>query len=106
LARQHFEYGPLAQGTFKALIWLVVLITFTVPWLLIIYVPFLIFLGLGLRPFLISTGLYQYFQVFLIKNDDLKNERLKKENDERNPEKAAKRADHIEIMRKKMTAKK
>jgi hypothetical protein len=105
LARQYFEYGPLAQGAFKALIWLVVLITFTAPWLLMIYIPFLIFLGLGLRPFLISTGLYRYFQVFLIKNDDLKNERLKKANNERNPDQASKRAAHIKAMRKKMTPK-
>ena len=53
-----FEYSALSIGLYKALLWLTIPIAFT-P-LLLFYVPFLIFLGIGLRPFLEKTGLYLY----------------------------------------------
>jgi len=55
-----FEYGPLSSGVFKALLWLTALVGFTMPNILIYYIPFLLFLGFGLRPLLEKTGLYLY----------------------------------------------
>lgn len=105
MGKQNFTYGPIAIGIYKAMIWLVVLITFTAPWLLIFYIPLLLFLGFGLRPFLISTGLYQHLQILAGKRDDIKNEQLKKANYKRNSDRINQKTAHIDAMRKKMSSK-
>ncbi len=65
-----FEWGPLARGTYLAMICLMMLLGWVAPTWLIYYVPLLIFLGLGLRPLLEKTGLYDLFSRFLIKIED------------------------------------
>jgi len=100
-----FEYGPVARGIFIAMIWLVVLIALTTPFLLVIYLPFLIFLGLGLKPFLISTGLARQYQAFSAKRSDRINEQLRQGSYTRNGQKMDARDKHLEVMRKKMMPK-
>jgi hypothetical protein len=100
-----FEYGALAIGIYKAMLWLVILITFTVPILLIYYVPLLFFLGLGLRPFLISTGLHQRYQFFSAKRDERIDEKLKQGYYKRNAKKVARLDKRLKEMRKKMSPK-
>ena len=105
MRKSSFEYGPLALGIFQAMLWLVVLITFTVPTVLIYYIPLLLFLGLGLRPFLISTGLHQRFQHFSGKHDERINKKMRQGYYQRNAKKVDRQEKHLEEMRKKMTPK-
>jgi len=106
MRKTSFEYGTLAIAIYKAMLWLVVLIGFTAPNILIYYVPLLIFLGLGLRPFLISTGLHQRYQSFLAKRDEQVDERLKQGYYKRNAKNISRQDKHLKAMRKKMTPKK
>ena len=53
-----FEFGPLSKGIYIALISITALIPFISLEYFFHYVAFLVFLGLGLRPFLVKTGLY------------------------------------------------
>lgn len=55
---QEFEFGPVARGTYIALISLTALIPFIAPQYFLHYIVFLAFLGFGLRPFLVKTGLF------------------------------------------------
>jgi hypothetical protein len=93
------------MGTYKAMLWLTILISLTSPFLLIFYVPLLLFLGLGLKPFLISTGLAEKYQAFSAERMEGKNERLKQAYYKRNSDKLQKRDKHLEEMRKKMMPK-
>ena len=63
---KHFKYGPIAIGTFVALIWVSVVIMASFPDLLGYYLLFLAFLGLGLRPLIIRTGFYDFFQTLMM----------------------------------------
>lgn len=58
---KEFEYGPIAQGVFIALICSTPLMLFIAPKYLPHYVFFLLLLGLGLRPLLIKTGLHRFW---------------------------------------------
>jgi hypothetical protein len=53
-----FKFGPLSKGIYMALISVTALIPLISPEYFLHYVLFLAFLGFGLRPFLIKTGLY------------------------------------------------
>lgn len=97
-----FEYGAFAIGVYRALLWLVVLIAFTVPNVLIYYIPLMLFLGLGLRPFLISTGLYQIFQAFSAERDERINEKLRQGYYKSNAKKIDRQEIHLKEMKKKM----
>ncbi len=54
-----FRWGPLATGIYRAMLWLTVLIGWTYPQYVFHYAALLVFLGLGLKPLLIKTGLQQ-----------------------------------------------
>lgn len=56
-----FEYGSLAKGIFTALCWFVFLILFFVPQWFFYYLLFLAFLGFGLKPLLIKSGIYRAY---------------------------------------------
>jgi hypothetical protein len=56
---EDFQYGPLARGLFIALCWLSVLLGFTAPNLIPWHLGLLLFLGLGLKPLLLRTGLHR-----------------------------------------------
>jgi hypothetical protein len=105
MRNSNFEYGALAIGIYKAMLWLVVLIVFIAPVILVYYVPLLIFLGLGLRPFLISTGLHRRFQHLSAKHDEHINKKMKQGYYKRNSKKVDRQEKHIEKMREKMTPK-
>ena len=57
-----FEYGPAAKGAFIALICIAPLVSSIIPDALPHYLLFLLFLGLGLRPLLVSTGLHRFWR--------------------------------------------
>jgi len=57
MARE-FEYGPLAKGIYIALFWVSIPLLLLYPQYTLRYVLFLLFLGFGLRPFLVWSGLY------------------------------------------------
>ena len=59
--RPEFQWGPVARGLYMALIALGALIALFVTPLFLYYVLFLLFLGFGLRPLLIATGLHRFF---------------------------------------------
>ncbi len=61
MAEHQFEYGPLTKGIYFGFIATTLLVVlFATSWA-IYYILFLLFLGLGLRPLLESTGLYRNF---------------------------------------------
>lgn len=66
---KHFKYGPIAIGTFVALICLSVVVMFSFPNLLGYYFLFMAFLGLGLRPLIIRTGLNEFFETMLVSTE-------------------------------------
>lgn len=55
---QHFEFGPTARGIYIALISVASLVPLVSPTYFIHYVIFLIFVGFGLGPFFVKTGLF------------------------------------------------
>ena len=58
--REHtFEYGPVARGSFIALVALGPLVPLYFPGYLFYYFGLLLFLALGLRPLLEVTGLWR-----------------------------------------------
>ena len=67
-----FKWGPLAQGIYTAMLWLTVGLGWLYPNMLIYYIPLLIFLGLGLRPLIERTGLYEVFTFLLVKIENKK----------------------------------
>lgn len=66
--QEDFQYGPLARGIYIALLWSTTILGFVgadaawarhyLPWHLLL----LVFLGLGLKPLLLRTGLYRLWQ--------------------------------------------
>ncbi len=64
--KHKFEYGPLARGTFIALVALSTLVPL-ISWRYTgYYLAFLIFLAVGLRPLLESSGIYDLYQQLTI----------------------------------------
>jgi hypothetical protein len=53
-----FEYGPVAKGIFIALVCITPVILLLDYSYFFYYLLFLFFLGFGLRPFLVKSGLY------------------------------------------------
>jgi len=100
-----FEYGPLAVGSYIALLWLTLVVVVINPFLLMVYVPLLLFLGLGLKPFLIKTGLAEKYQAFSAMRKERQNSKMRQGFYTRHPKKLEKRDKHIANMRKKMRPK-
>lgn len=71
-----FYWGTFARACYIAAWWFCLFFVWTTPKILWLYIPFLIFLGLGLRPLLESTGLYHLFQAILLKRDDANWEKI------------------------------
>lgn len=65
LREPEMQWGPIARGIYIALLWLSIFLAWVTPTTLMYYIPFLIFLGLGLRPLLERTGLYRLFNILL-----------------------------------------
>lgn len=103
--KSDFDYGPIAIGIFKALLWLTLVVVAINVYLLVIYVPFLLFLAFGLKPFLIKTGLAATYQGYSAQRADKANEKLRKAYYARNAETLDKRNKHLDDMRKKMAPK-
>ena len=52
------EFGPVARGVYIALISVAPIVPLVAPGYFLHYVIFLVFLGFGLRTFLVKTGLF------------------------------------------------
>jgi len=61
MSEHKFEYGPVARGVYMAMVWLVILTAVAFPELLLWHLLLVLFLGLGLRPLLEKTGLYDLY---------------------------------------------
>ena len=72
----NFEYGVVARGIFISLLWLTVLIGFTAPFMLPWHIGLLLFLGLGLKPVLLKTGLYSGWLRFLVHSEKMRYEKF------------------------------
>jgi|TARA_B100001971_G_C17785857_1_gene332047 hypothetical protein len=80
LSKKEIQSGPLSTGIFIALLWLTVLVGVVFPALLIIYIPFLIFVRKGLRPLLEKIGLAKLYGTTV---DALEDRRYKKYEEKR-----------------------
>jgi len=61
-SKHQFEYGPLATGTYRGMLWITPITFLLGPIVFSSYVLLMLFLGIGLRPLLEKTGLYRYSQ--------------------------------------------
>jgi hypothetical protein len=104
LNKQHFEYGPVAQGIYRAMLYVVILIPFVFPKYFFHYVVFVLFIGLGLRPLLIKTGLYRLFQILQVKVSEIDSRQRQNSYYKYNAEKIDKREEHLKKMKKKMAS--
>lgn len=98
----NFEYGPIARGIYTAMLWLVWLVPFVFPEYFFFYLLLLIFLGLGLRPLLLKTGIYSIFQRVKKRYTEWRNKNLRQAYYKRNAEQVDKRDKHLAEMKKKM----
>lgn len=105
LKEESFEWGALARGLYVAMLWLIWIFVFTAPSYLMYYVPLLLFLGLGLRPILIKTGLFNAYQGYLAKRDERINQKLKKGYRTRNANKIEQQERNREKMRQSLLPK-
>jgi hypothetical protein len=68
---EEITFGPLAQGIYKALLWATLplaVVSGSIPsarWVLPYHVALIVFLGLGLKPFLRHTGLYRLWMILM-----------------------------------------
>ena len=60
MAKQKWEWGPVAIGLYKALLWLTILVGIFIPRSLLWYAPLMLFLGFGLKPALEVSGLGEF----------------------------------------------
>lgn len=65
MSSKKFKYGPLAIGIYTALLTLLVVVMVGFPNLFIYYILLLLFLGIGLRPLIVKTGLYAFYQTLI-----------------------------------------
>lgn len=65
MSSKKFKYGPLAIGIYTALLTLLVVVMMSFPNLFIYYILLLIFFGIGLRPLIVKTGLYAFYQTLI-----------------------------------------
>ncbi len=73
--RKNLVSGLNSTGLFIALLWLTVLVGVLFPAMLIVYIPFVVFLSIGLRPLVQTTGftsLYETMVVTLVEKHDRK----------------------------------
>jgi len=106
LDKPTFEYGPIARGSYHAMLWSTLLVGLFIPRYVFTYILFLIFLGIGLRPLLIATGLYQHFQEHSANRDDRINQKIKQGYNRSHAKENSRQKDKINEMRKKMMPKK
>ncbi len=71
-----FTYGSIALGCYTALLWFTLLLGWVAPNLLSYYVPLLIFLGIGLKPLIIYSGLYKCYQSFMATRDEKQDNKI------------------------------
>lgn len=83
IRQKQFEYGPLAVGTYRALIAVTLLVPLYIPSYMGWHLLLLLFLGLGLRPLLELTGLYKW----LIHMQVVTASKINKEFDEKHAQK-------------------
>lgn len=76
MKEQKFAWGPVARGIYIGMLWFTVVIGWHFPNMLTYYIPLLVFLGLGLRPLLERTGLYDLYVHVIVKIDDKKWEKI------------------------------
>jgi len=100
-----FEYSPLAKGIYTAMLWFTLVVLVINPFLLMVYGPILLFLGLGLKPFLIQTGLAEKYQALSAKRMDKLNNKLKQGYNARNANRLNNRDKHLNEMRNKLKPK-
>ena len=65
MEKHPFEFGPLAQGTYRALLWCTLVIGWTSPEYLPYHIALLLFLGLGLKPLVERFRLHIQISNFL-----------------------------------------
>lgn len=68
--KSDFQWGMLARSLYIAMLWFTLAIALINYKFLLYYGLLLLFLGLGLKPLLIHSGLYQLYNSLLIKADD------------------------------------
>lgn len=76
MADKKFEYGPLPVGIFMALVAVIVPIGMYYPDWIFRYLMFLLFLGLGLRPLLVMTGMLSVSQSLLQSLEEKRNKKF------------------------------
>ncbi len=90
-----FEYGPIAKGFFIALVWGTFLALAFYPEWLIAYLAFLVFLAVGLRPFLEYTGIYSaYTSVSFLIGEKISRKRVEKRRKEVDAAERSKKLKH------------
>src|SRR5262249_10249190 len=67
-----FQWGIIARAIYAALLWLTVLLAYVSPALLPWHLGLLLFLGLGLKPLLLRTGLWLGWMSFLVKVEEVR----------------------------------
>lgn len=85
-----FTWGPLARGMYIAMLSLSAPVSFAFPEWILHYVALLTFLGLGFRPLLELTKLYDLFSFLLVSVD---NKRWEKRTQEKRREVTLKERD-------------
>lgn len=66
-----FQFGFVARSIYVALLWGIILVSWVWPDWLNYYIVFVIFLGIGLRPLLIWTGLSTLWEHYFQGRSDL-----------------------------------
>ena len=57
-----FLWGPLARAIYIGMLWFTIVIGWHFSNFLIYYIPLLIFLGIGLRPLVEHSGVYDFYE--------------------------------------------
>lgn len=79
MAEPQFTWGPLARGLYTGMLWMTIIVAWHFDHYLYHYFALLIFLGLGLRPLLEKTGLYERFAAFMANREERKWRKTKRE---------------------------
>ena len=66
MREKQFEYSTLAKGSYRGMMWLIILMPLLGFDVLLAYCALLLFLGVGLRPLLEKTGLYRLVTHYLL----------------------------------------
>jgi hypothetical protein len=78
MTKNNFEYNLFARGIYITMLWGTWGVVFVVPTYLVYYVTLLVFLGIGLKPFILRTGIYDLYQKILFERSERANLRMKK----------------------------